>query len=68
VRLVRSTVHAMWELRRARYDGALLIDDPDTVPVAVGARGRKRVLDEFGWERVGERVEAAVLEIPGVSG
>jgi hypothetical protein len=58
----------MWELRRARYDGALLIDDPDTVPVAVGARGRKRVLDEFGWERVGERVEAAVLEIPGVSG
>jgi hypothetical protein len=33
----------------------------------LGARGRKRVLGEFGWERVAERVEAALQEIPGVS-
>ena len=34
----------------------------------LGARGRKRVLEEFGWERVAERVEAALEAIPGVSG
>lgn len=33
----------------------------------LGARRRKRVLDEFGWERAAEPDEAALLEIPGAS-
>jgi glycosyltransferase involved in cell wall biosynthesis len=43
-----------------------VVSDP-ALAERMGARGRKRVLDEFGWERVAERVEAALLAIPRVS-
>jgi glycosyltransferase involved in cell wall biosynthesis len=44
-----------------------VVSDP-VLAERLGARGRKRVLEEFGWERVAERVEAALQVIPGVSG
>ena len=44
-----------------------VVSDP-ALAERLGAQGRKRVLEEFGWERVAERVEAALETIPGVSG
>ena len=44
-----------------------VVSDP-ALAERLGARGRRRVLEEFGWERVAERVEAALETIPGVPG
>jgi glycosyltransferase involved in cell wall biosynthesis len=43
-----------------------VVSDPE-LAARLGASGRRRVLTEFGWERVAERVEAALLKLPGVS-
>jgi glycosyltransferase involved in cell wall biosynthesis len=44
-----------------------VLSDP-ALAESMGAGGRKRVLEEFGWERVAERVEAALQAVPGVGG
>jgi glycosyltransferase involved in cell wall biosynthesis len=44
-----------------------VVSDP-ALAERMGAGGRKRVLEEFGWERVAERVEAALQAVPGVPG
>jgi glycosyltransferase involved in cell wall biosynthesis len=36
MRLARASARSFWELRRGRYDAALLVDDPDTL-VSAGA-------------------------------
>jgi D-inositol-3-phosphate glycosyltransferase len=43
-----------------------VVSDP-ALAARLGLQGRTRVLAEFGWERVAEHVQAALLAIPGVA-